>query len=212
MPASCRQRGVIALLRRVIVARSRLQVRMNARGQALRLGDELQKRDEARALRRVEGTQQLGLVLIGDALEVGKHLAPRRRQVQPVCPPVTGVASSLGEPTTLEVVDQRDDRAAVDPKRGAEGLLGLAFGGREVAEHSEVPGMEVESGQALGEAPMRMGAELREQETGTPAQLPRRGCVHAGGISGHLAMVPCAPDTVLEINSLPDSISKGGAE
>ena len=45
----------------------------------------------------------------------------------------------------LEVVHQRDHGAAVDPKCGAEGLLGLALGGGEVAEHSEVPGMEVES-------------------------------------------------------------------
>ena len=32
--------------------------------------------------------------------------------------------------------------------------------------------MEVESGEALGEAPMRVGAELREQEAETPAQFP----------------------------------------
>jgi hypothetical protein len=46
----------------------------------------------------------------------------------------------------LEVVDHRDHGAAMDPKRDAEGLLGLALGGAEVAEHPEVSGVEVESG------------------------------------------------------------------
>jgi len=58
----------------------------------------------------------------------------------------------------LEVVDERDHGAAVDPQRDAESLLGLAFGDGEVAEHSEVPRVEVEGGEALGEAPMPMGA------------------------------------------------------
>jgi hypothetical protein len=96
-----------------------------------------------------------------------------------------GVASSLGESALLEVVDQRDHGAAVDPKRAGEGLLGLAFGGGEVAEHSEVPGMKVESGEALGEAPMRVGAQLNEQEPDAPAQFPRWGHGRAAGISGH---------------------------
>ena len=47
--------------------------------------------------------------------------------------------------------------------------------------------MEVESGEALGEAPMRVGPQLRQQEADTSAQAPRRGRLHAGGISGHLA-------------------------
>jgi hypothetical protein len=75
----------------------------------------------------------------------------------------------------------------VDPKRDAEGLLGLALGGGEVAEHSEVPGMEVEGGEALGELPVRVGAQLGQQEAGAAAQVPRRGCLRAGGVSGHRA-------------------------
>src|SRR3954454_19684235 len=85
----------------------------------------------------------------------------------------------------LEVVDQRDHSAAMDPKRDAEGLLGLALGDAEVAEHPEVAGMEVEFGQAVGEAPMRVGAQLHEQEPGTAAQRSRRGCLGAGGSARH---------------------------
>ena len=130
----------------------------------------MQKRDELRALWRIESSQQLGLVLPGHTLEAGKHFASRRGQVERVRAPVDGVASSFGEPTVLEVVDQCDHGAAVDPKRNAEGLLGLALGGGEVAEHPEVPRMEVEFGQALGEAPVRVCAELDQQEPGTTAQ------------------------------------------
>ena len=90
----------------------------------------------------------------------------------------------------LEVVDERDHGAAVDPQRDAQRLLGLTLGGGEVAEHPEVPRMEVDSGEALGEAPMRVGAELGEQEAETPAQFRRRGRRHLGGLFGHLAMIP----------------------
>jgi hypothetical protein len=89
----------------------------------------------------------------------------------------------------LEVVDQRDHRAAVDPQRPAQRLLGLALGGGQVAEHPEVAGMKAEPGEALGEAPMRMGAQLRQQEAGTTTQLPRRGCLLAGAIFGHGPMI-----------------------
>jgi hypothetical protein len=50
--------------------------------------------------------------------------------------------------------------------------------------------MEVESAEALGELAMRVGAELRQQEAEAPAQSPRRGCLRAGAISGHLTIVP----------------------
>jgi len=45
--------------------------------------------------------------------------------------------------------------------------------------------VEVERGEALGEAPVPVGAELHQQEAGTTAQPPRRGCLHAGRVSGH---------------------------
>lgn len=87
----------------------------------------------------------------------------------------------------LEVVDERDHGAAVDPQRVAERLLGLPLGGGEVAEHSEVPRVEVESGEAFGELPMRVGAELGQQEADAPAQSPGRGRLRAGRFSGHPA-------------------------
>ena len=146
---------------------------MNALCEALRLGDAPQKRDQLRALRRVEGRQQLGVVLLGNALEVSEHVAPPAGEVERVRSPVREVGSSLGKPAMLEVVDQRDHGAAMDPERDAEGLLGLALGRAEVAEHPEVAGMEVELGQAIGEAPMRVGAQLHQEEPGTAAQRPR---------------------------------------
>ena len=124
-------------------------------------------------------------MLVNDALEVGKKVAPRGRQVKRVRPPVDGVAATFSEPTLLEIVDEGDHGAAVDPERVAERLLGLTLGGGEVAEHSEVPGMEVQSGEAFGELPMRVCAQLRQQEAEAPAQPTRRGRLHAGGIFGH---------------------------
>ena len=69
----------------------------------------------------------------------------------------------------LEVVDEGDHGAAVDTQRVAERLLGPALGGTEVAQHPEVPGVKVESGEALGEQPMREGAQLGQQEAETLA-------------------------------------------
>jgi hypothetical protein len=54
-----------------------------------------------------------------------------------------------------------------------------------VAEHPEVARVKVERGEALGEAPMCVGAELGEQETGTAAQVARRGRVLAAEVASH---------------------------
>jgi hypothetical protein len=87
----------------------------------------------------------------------------------------------------LEVVDERHHGATVDPQRDAQCLLGLALGGSEVAEHPEVPRVEVERGEAFGEAPVLVGTQLHQQKARAPAQPPRRGRLQAGGISGHRA-------------------------
>ena len=124
---------------------------------------------------------------LADALEVGKQLAPSGRQVERVRAPVDGVAAPLGEPALLEVVDERDHGAAVDPQRVAQRLLGLALGGGEVAEHSEVPGMEVEPGEALGEV-----ADARECRAG-PAESRRAGSGPAPGTPARWGVLrtPC---------------------
>jgi hypothetical protein len=44
-----------------------------------------------------------------------------------------------------------------------------------VAEHPEVARVEVESGEALSQALVRVGAQLRQQKAGTAAQRLRRG-------------------------------------
>ena len=90
----------------------------------------------------------------------------------------------------LEVVNECNDGAAVDPQRIAQCLLGLALVHGELAEHPEVPRVEVEGGEALGEAPMPVRAQLYQQEAGTAAQPPRRSCLHGGSISGHPPIVP----------------------
>jgi hypothetical protein len=177
--------SLVVFLGCVIVAFSRFQVGMNARREALRLGNALEQRDELRALCRVEGGQQFRLVLFCDALELGQQLAALGSQIERVRAPVVGVTTPLGEPAMLEVVNECDHGAAVDPQRSAQCLLGLAVVCGEVAEHPEVARVEVEEGEALGEAPMPMRTQLHEQEAGTAAQRPRRGSLRAGGISGH---------------------------
>ena len=87
----------------------------------------------------------------------------------------------------LEVVDERDHGAAVDSQRDAEGLLGLALVHGEVAEHSEVPRVKPATGEALGEAPMLVRAQLHQQEAGTAAQSLCRGRLRARRICGHPA-------------------------
>ncbi len=58
----------------------------------------------------------------------------------------------------LEVVNECDHGAAVDPQRSAQCLLGLALVCSEVAEHPEVTRVEAEGGEALGKAPMPVRA------------------------------------------------------
>ena len=121
--------------------------------------------------------------------QLGQQLAALGSQVERVGAPVGGVAAPLGEPALLEVVDERDHGAAVDPQRAAQGLLGLALVGGEVAEHPEVPRVEAEGGEALGEAPVPLGAQLHQQEAGAAAQL-RAGAACALVGLGHRPMVP----------------------
>jgi hypothetical protein len=47
--------------------------------------------------------------------------------------------------------------------------------------------VEVESREAFGKLPMRVGAELGQQKAGAPAQAPRRGRLRAWRFSGHPA-------------------------
>lgn len=126
-------------------------------------------------------------MLLRYAFSASKHLAASPRQIQRIRAPVGGVASSLREPTPLEVVDESDHRAPVNPKRDAEGLLGLALRCRQVAEHPEFPGMKVECGQALCEAPMGMRAQLRDQKPDTPAQSL---AAHGPNSTNHKLLIP----------------------
>ena len=128
--------------------------------------------------------EQLGVLLVRGAPELGQQLAARGCQEQRVRAPVVGVAAALGEPALLEVVDQRDHGAAVDPQRDAQGLLGLPLGGGEMAEHSEVPRVQAAAGEPLREATVRVGAQLHEQEAGAAARVR--------GSAGTRAMVPRA--------------------
>ena len=78
--------------------------------------------------------------------------------------PIGRVGAPLCESATFEVVDQRDDGAAVDTQRLlVQRLLGLAFVCSELVEHAVVAWVEVERGEPLSEAPMPVGAQLRSR-------------------------------------------------
>jgi hypothetical protein len=47
--------------------------------------------------------------------------------------------------------------------------------------------MEVKTGEALGEPPMPMSAQLHQEEARTAAQAARRGCLLARAFYGHAA-------------------------
>jgi hypothetical protein len=53
--------------------------------------------------------------------------------------------------------------------------------------------MEVEAREALGEAAMRVSAQLYQQEAGPPAQPVRSGRLGAGAVPGHVGPVYRAP-------------------
>ena len=86
----------------------------------------------------------------------------RRRSASPRCS-----SSSTSATTALRWIPSALLRACWDwPSDGGE-----------VAEHPEVPRVKAEAGETLREAPMRVGAQLREQEAGAAAE---------SGICGHV--------------------------
>src|SRR4051794_23841604 len=136
----------------------------------------------------------------------------RRRQIQGVGAAIVGVAAPLGEAAALEVVHECDHRAAVDSECLAQCLLGLALGGGKVAEHPEVPRVQVEGSEALGEAPVLVGAQLHQQKAGSPAQPPRWRRARAGGTAGHPARGYRTSRTVDTINSSTYSVCSEGSK
>jgi hypothetical protein len=54
-----------------------------------------------------------------------------------------------------------------------------------MVEHPEVSRVKVELREALGEAPMCVGAQLRQQEAGTVIHSLRRGCLRGRHVSAH---------------------------
>lgn len=81
-------------------------------------------------------------MLVGDGLGLGEQVASRSRQVHGVGPPVAGVAAARDEPAFFQVVHQSDHGVAVDGQGIGELLLGLPIGRGQVAEQSEVPGLQ----------------------------------------------------------------------
>src|SRR3954447_23854609 len=136
----------------------------------------------------------------------------RRRQIQGVGAAIVGVAAPLGEAAALEVVHECDHRAAVDAECLAQCLLGLALGGGKVAEHPEVPRVEVEGSEALGEAPVFVGAQLHQQKAGAPAQPPRWRRARARWTAGHPVRGYRTSRTVDIINSSNYSLYWGGSQ
>src|SRR5680860_1915980 len=83
-------------------------------------------------------------------------------------------ALGLHRSAMVALVDERHHSAAMESECPAEGLLGLTLVGSKLAEHPEVPWVEVERRETLGEASVSMSAELRQEESYAAAQSPRR--------------------------------------
>lgn len=102
----------------------------------------LEQRDQLTLVGLVESGKQLGVVLVGDGLGLDEQVASRCREVHGVGPPVAGVAAALDESAFFQIVNQPDHGVAVDGQGIGELLLGLPIGCGQVAEQSEVTGVQ----------------------------------------------------------------------
>ena len=114
-------------------------------------GDALQQREEPGPVGVVESAEQLSVMFVGGVLGLAEQVAGRWGEVQRVGAPVSGVASPLHQSPVFEVVDEPDHDVAVDTHRVGELLLGLPVAGGEVAEQPEVPVLQAQRRQPLGE-------------------------------------------------------------
>src|SRR5215472_8873705 len=120
-------------------------------------------------------------------LHLGQHVAACWSEVERIGTPVRWIAPALDEAAAFQLVYQEDHLRRVEPDQLADDLLSLSLVRGQPAEHADVPWLDAERGELLGELPGRFHAELHEQER-EPAALWHRcagGCIvsHAGILS-----------------------------
>ena len=124
---------------------------MHAGGEAVlgsQAGEEL---GERRAVRRVEGGEEVLAVAARYLSDVAQALLTGRGHVQRVVPAVARVATAFEETVALEFVDEHDEPAGEQPELTGQRLLGTAGFGGDRADQAGVGGGESERGDAFGE-------------------------------------------------------------
>ena len=153
---------------------------MDARGEAGVVGQTLQQPDELAPLRRLERSQDLLVVRVGDGRSLVQKPPRRRGQMDGMGAPVAGMAAPLDEPAHLEIVEKADHRVPVDRHQVRKLLLRLAVRRGEVGEQTKVPGLQAKRGKAVGEHLGRVKSHLGEQEPWTLGKRLRHGINYPG--------------------------------
>src|SRR5688572_32679008 len=97
------------------------------------------------ALGAVERRQQLTLGVHRRRLRLAQAPTALRGQLEQVAPPILGVAAARQELGALELVDQPDQVARVDPERPPERLLGDRARLGELVQHRVFGGAHAEA-------------------------------------------------------------------
>lgn len=155
---------------------------MDAGAQTVARGGALEEVEEGGPLFGGEGGEEFGVEGFDDSFGPRQEGVGGGEEVDGVGAAVGGMPTAFDQAASLEVVDQGDHHVAVDIERLAEFLLGAAVVLAEQLQHAEMPGLDVERGEQVGEPVRGMEAQLADEEGGVGGQ-------RGGGI-GHTARIP----------------------
>ncbi|MDX6365992.1 MAG: hypothetical protein QOK30_1068 [Nocardioidaceae bacterium] len=111
-----------------------------------------------------EGPQEVATVRLGHSTDVLEALVAGGSELQSVVAAVCGVAASLEEAVSFQVIDQGDQGGRQHPELGGQCLLGAAGRRRHRPEQTGLRWGETEGRQPLGEPHGCQPADLSEHE------------------------------------------------
>lgn len=163
---------------------------MDARREALLVGDPAEECRQPDPFLRVESGEEVVLVRAGRLPDPCEHPAALLGHVQLVMTAVLGAAAPFHEPLLLQVVDERDDPARYDAEVGGERALAAPRVHGDHPQQADIRRREAEFADPFAETLRRVCPELGEQE-----RAEARGC--GWGRSGIFGWLPVGTHTAM---------------